>query len=329
MKRMPRTAPALGAFAHATIGVASLDQAEMLWRDWLGFEVTARREGPDADLAALWGLGASEITRQAMVRTPAAAAGALHLVEFARPGSPVRQGAQVFDHLPKNLDVYVHEIRQRCAELAARGARFRSDPTLLTAPDGMTFMEAHLAGHDATNVVLLELIGEKYGILFGPRGFAGVGPLVTIIPDLAREEAFYSRVLGMATTLDLRLDGPVIEKMIGLPPGAALLLKVFGNAGEPLGRIEVIEYQRTGGRNLFARTRAPALGALHVTYQVADLAPIRERLAAAGVAVADHGTRNLLYGAGAVISFHSPSGFRLEVQETGQGITGAAEAVPA
>ena len=321
-------APALGAFAHATIGVTSLDQAEVLWRDWLGFEIAARREGPDMDLAALWGLGELDITRQALVRAPAATTGALHLVEFARPGQPVRQDAQVFDHLPKNLDVYVHEIRRCFAELKARGARFRSDPTLLTGPGDMAFMEAHLAGHDAINIVLLELVGKKHGIRFNPRGFAGIGPLVTIIPNLAREEAFYSGVLGMATTLDLRLEGPVIEKMIGLPPGVALLLKVFGDSEDPLGRIEVIEYQHTRGRNLFARTRAPALGALHVTYQVADLAPIRERLAGAGIAVSEYGPRKLLYGAGPVISFHSPSGFRLEVQESDQRDTGAMEAVP-
>jgi hypothetical protein len=119
----------------------------------------------------------------------------------------------------------------------------------------------------------------------------------------------------MAITLDIRLAGPVIEKMVGLPAGAALVLKVYGDPAEPLGRVEVIEYERTSGNNLFARARPPALGTLHVTYQVADLPPLLERLEDTGIAVTDHGNRLLLYGSGQVVSFHSPAGFRIEVQE--------------
>jgi catechol 2,3-dioxygenase-like lactoylglutathione lyase family enzyme len=309
--RLPRAA--LGAFAHATVGVARLSEAVAFWTENFGFEVAVRRDGPDADLAAIWDLQATDITRQALVRTPSAAAGAIHLVEFAKPKAPVRKNAQVFDHLPKNLDVYVRDLPTRFEQLKARGVKFRSEPITSPGPEGLIFKEVHLPGHDETNVVLLEVIGKGYDTCYNSQGFAGIGPLITIIPNLAREAAFYTDVLGMPITLDIRLDGPVIEKMVGLPPGAALVLKVYGDPAEPLGRVEVIEYERMTGNNLFPRARAPALGTLHVTYQVPDLAPILERLA--GVGVIDHGDRRLLYGAGRVISFHSPAGFRIEVQE--------------
>ena len=65
-----------------------------------------------------------------MLKTGGASAGALHLVEFAEPGAPVRQDVRVFDQLPKNLDIYVRDMAARFEELKARGLKFRSDPNL-------------------------------------------------------------------------------------------------------------------------------------------------------------------------------------------------------
>ena len=305
----------LGAFSHATVGVANLEHAISFWQDPFGFEVVKRREGRDAALATLWGLKSSDIARQAIVRTPGATAGAIHLVEFAQPGAPVRLNAQVFDHLPKNLDVYTHDMELRFEELSAKGIKFRTRPITSPGPDGMVFKEVHLHGHDETNVVLLEVIGKGYETRYSPTGFAGIGPLITIIGDLKSEEAFYREILGMEITLSIKLGGPVIEKMIGLPPGASLNLKVYGDTAEPLGRVEVIEYEQTQGANLFARARPPALGTLHVSYRVRELHGLRDKLRAARVPVTEHGDLDLLYGAGPVASFHSPAGFRIEVQE--------------
>lgn len=305
----------LSAFSHATVGVANLATAVSFWQDNFGFEVAARRDGPDAGLATLWGLKAADITRQALVRTQTARAGWLHLVEFARPAAPVRQGVQVFDHLPKNLDIYTKDMDRRFEELSALGVQFRGRPITSPGPAGLTFKEVHLAGHDETNVVLLEIIGPGYDTCFNARGFAGIGPLITIVGSLEMEEDFYQGVLGMEMTLDIRLGGPVMEKMIGLPAGAALLLKVYGDPDELLGRIEVIEYQQTRGSNLFERARPPALGTLHVNYQVPNLRGLRKRLRLAGVGATEHGDLDLLYGQGPILSFKSPAGFRIEVQE--------------
>ncbi len=307
--------PLLGAFAHATVGVATLDRAISFWVEYFGFEVGAQRDGPDRDLAGLWQLAPGDISRQAIVRTPGAPAGAIHLVEFTNPGAPVRRGSQVTDRLPKNLDVYVRDMTKRVEALKGEGVNFRSDPATLPGPDGLIFKEVHLPGHDETNVVLLEVIGKGYDPCFNEKGFAGVGPLITIVPDLASEDRFYTGVLGMAVTLDIRLAGPMIEKTIGLPAGAALILKVYGDPTELLGRVEVIEYERTSGNNLFPRAGPPALGTLHVNYDVEDVSLLLDRLRAADIPVTDHGQRRLLYGTGRMISFHSPAGFRIEVRE--------------
>lgn len=314
----------LGAFSHVTVGVARLDEALGFWSRNFGLDVRDRREGPDAALAAVWGIAPARITRQALVATPAgpettgkgrwARAGNLHLVEFADPLPPVRRGAQVCDRLPKNLDLYTVDMAARYAELEAAGHRFRAKWGEIPAGQHV-FREVHLPGHDEINVVLLEVIGPGYATPLSPRGYAGIGPLVTIVGDGAAEARFYGDVLGMATTLELLLKGPVIEKTVGLPPGAGLDIRVFGDADEPLGRIEVIEYQRVQGDDLYPRAKPPATGILHMNYRVPDLAPIRARLAKAGVPVTEHGNVAALFGNGRVISFRSPAGFRIEVQE--------------
>lgn len=308
------TATGSGAFSHATVGVADLDAALALWLDTFGFELRARRDGADPALAVLWGLVPERIARQALVYMPGAEVGGLHLVEFHDPLPPVREGARPFDLLPKNLDLYTVDLPARQGELAAAGHEFRSDWVEVPGPDGLNFREVHMAGHDGLNIVLLEVLGSGYTTPLSPRGFAGIGPLVAICPDLAAEAAFWCDQLGLDTTLEFLLAGPEVERMVGLPPGAGLDLRVYGDLAEPLGRIELIEYQRAQGEDRYPRAVPPATGLLHATWRVPDLAPLRRRLAAAGVAVTGHGTINALFGGGPILSCRSPAGFRVEVQ---------------
>jgi len=307
--------PGLGAFSHVTLGVASLDEATAFWVNHFGLEVEQQQRGADAALARIWQLPATAIAAQAVLATPGAKAGRLHIVEFSAPGTPVREGAEAYDLLPKNLDVYAPDLPQRYDELKAAGIEFRGPWIGMPGPDGLSFREAHLPGHDEINVVLLEVIGPGYATPLTRQGFAAMGPLITIVPDAERETAFYRDLLGMDTTLEILLKGEQIEKMIGLPPGAGLDLRIFGDAADPMGRIELIEYQQVKGKNLYPRARPPARGILHAGYQIADLDPLRQRLGDAGVSFEEHGAHRTLLGSGALISFHSPAGFRLEVQE--------------
>jgi len=308
--------PVLGAFTHVTIGVARLNEAIRFWENSFGLGVRDRREGPDPALARLWGIAPDRITRQALVATRTGngwAAGAMHLVEFASPLAPVREGARVYDRLPKNLDLYTIDMAARCAELEAAGHHFRAPWTEMPAGE-RRFREAQMPGHDAINVVLIEVIGPGYRTAMSPKGYAGIGPLVNIVSDGNTEARFYRNVLGMATTLELLLEGPEIERTVGLPPGAGVDIHVFGDPDDPMGRIEIIEYQGVQGEDRYPRARPPARGILHINYRVPDLEPVRERLAMANVAVTDHGIVDAIFGTGAMISFRSPAGFRIEVQ---------------
>jgi len=309
----PHPPEALGAFHHATVGVTDLDAAITFWAGTFGLTTRARREGPDAGLGRLWNLPGEAIRRQALVHTPGARAGALHLVEFVAPGPPVRDGARVYDRLPKNIDLYTRDLPAQFAALTAAGHRFRAPPAEMTAA-GQVFREAQMPGPDGLNIVIIEASGAGYAVPLSPRGFAGAGPLVTIVGNIGTEARFYRDVLGLATTLEVRLDGPAIERAVGLPPGASLALQVFGDPREPLGRIEAIEYGQVDGEDRYPRARPPARGILHATWRTPALARLRGRLAAAGIAVTEHGPVSALFGTGEMISFRSPAGFRIEVQ---------------
>ena len=171
-----------------------------------------------------------------------------------------------------------------------------------------------MAGHDGLNIVLLEVLGPGYATPLSPRGFAGIGPLVAICDDLGAEAAFWHDQLGLDTTLEFLLAGPEVERMVGLPPGAGLDLRVYGDLAQPLGRIELIEYQRARGEDRYPRAVPPATGLLQAGWRVPDLAPLRQRLGTAGVSATEHGELALLHGNGPVLSCSSPAGFRIEVQ---------------
>lgn len=310
----PETPTELSAWSSVTVGVRDLDAALELWVGTFGFNVADQRAGADAELERLWGLDSGDIARQALVRTRDSDRGMIHFVEFNDPALPVRQGAQVFDLVPKNLDIYVDDLPQRFAELKADGKRFRTDSySEVTAPDGTAFREIHMPSHDDINVVLLEVIGKPRP--FTVRGFSGVGPLIFIVPDAPAEKAFFADVMQLDKLTDNLLNGPEIERMVGLPPGAGLDVSIWGREGNDFGEIEIIEYQEVSGKDLYPLAKPKALGVLHISYVVDELRSLLGRLEARGVAIHDHGFVRTLSGEGRVISFQTPAGLRIEVYE--------------
>jgi len=304
----------LSSWTTVTVGVADLDEALRLWVDDFGFALLRKHSGPDESLAGLWAIDASDIARQALVGTPGSDLGMLHLVEFTNPGPPVRSGARVFDSLPKNLDIYVSDMPARLASLRAAGRAFRNEKfSEVTAPNGITFREMHMPGHDLINIVLLEILGGD--MVVPDRAFAGVGPLILIVDNAEQEKEFYREVVGLKKLSDNILDGPDIEKMIGLPPGAALDVSIWGRSDQPFGQIEVIEYRGVEGNNLYSRAKPKSLGILHVSYATSRLAPVRRLLDARRIEFSEHGPVSTLYGSGPVISLRSPAGFRIEIHE--------------
>ncbi|MGI9329524.1 MAG: VOC family protein, partial [Gammaproteobacteria bacterium] len=253
----------MSSFSAVVVGVADLEEALALWEGDFGFEVVAQQDGPDAALARQWQLSAKDIARQALVRTPGISVGMVHLIEWRDPEPPVRDGAQAYDLLPKNLDLYTDDLPRRMATLRERGRRFSNDDfSEVTAPNGVSFREIHMPSHDRVNVVLLQMLGQA--LPFSPAGVSGIGLLISIVPDAEAEKAFYREIFGLDLLSDNILKGPEIEKMIGLPPGSALNVSIWGSPDQDFGRMELIEYQGARGNNLYPRARPRALGILRV-----------------------------------------------------------------
>ena len=301
----------LSSWTAVTVGVADLDQALALWVDDFGFEIAKRRAGPDPALARLWSVESGDIGRQALVRTPGARYGMLHLVEFAEPGPPVRADASAFDSVPKNLDVYVRDMPARLRALLDSGRQFRNtDFSEVTAPNGVTFREMHLPGHDEINVVLLEILG---GAMAQPPGdFAGVGPLILIVDDAEAETAFYQTVLGLDVLSHNVLAGEEIERMIGLPAGTELDVRILGHAGHPFGQIEIIDYRGVEGQNLYPLARPKSRGILHVSYLTESLSELRRSLKSASVDYVEYTDVATPYSEGNAVAVRTPAGFRIE-----------------
>jgi catechol 2,3-dioxygenase-like lactoylglutathione lyase family enzyme len=297
------------AFAFAVVSVADMTSALELWVNGMGMTVHAQCTGPDRGLAKVWGLQEDAIAEQALLRTPGVRRGGLHLVRFRSPGPVARDNVATTDLLPKSLDVAVVDMHRRYASLAAAGYVFRSPVGAMKAGD-MKFFEAHMQAHDGLNVVLLEIEGQN--VHTSAAGFGVVPQLVLTTADAQAECAFFQRLLGLHMLSQLRLDGPDVERTIGLPQGAALVVRVLGSPEEHYGRLEFVQYERVTGRNLYSRTTPPARGLLSATYYVDDLAAIMRRGAAN---LAEHGEVTSLCGTGRMATARSPSGFRVELIE--------------
>jgi catechol 2,3-dioxygenase-like lactoylglutathione lyase family enzyme len=306
----------LGSFQHVTVGVADLDVALALWVEQFGFQVVARSEGPDGGLAQLWSLQPQDISRQAMVRTPGQDYGMVHFVEFVDPDPPVRAGAEVYDMVPKNLDISVRDLPARFAEMVAAGQVFRTETYKeASSGSGGRFREGQMKGHDDTNIVLLEVVGGGLPEeLYTPQGYAGVTALIGIVPDAPAEKRFYAEALGLTLKSESLLTGPEIEAMIGLPPGSGLDVSMMGG-DQTLGVMEIIEYQGVRGTNRYPQAKPKALGTLHITYMTGNLAAVKARLAAAGVPATEYGNVSTLFGSGEAIAVTTPAGMRIEIHE--------------
>ena len=299
------------AWHWVSIGTRDLEAALDFWVARLGFECVARVEGDDPGLRQHWGLPDQQVARQAMVRSPAAAHGGMHIVEWAAPAESVRGNAQVFDLCPKNLDIYVDDLPARMAQLVDQGVVFRNEHySEAVSPDGVHFREIHLAGHDEINIVLLQVIGSD--TLIPPTGFSGVGPLVCIVREPKEEKRFYEQVVGLKLSHDNILSGPDIEQMIGLPAGCALEVSIWAEPGQPLGEVELVTYQGTDGADLYPWARPGARGVTHLNWQVDDIEALAAHLSAHGVGHSASTIDGSLVQSRASLIFHSPAGLRLE-----------------
>ncbi len=313
-KKTQKAPDAWRGFHRVIVGVADLDVALDLWHDQFGLELLARFNDGDVGLDALWQLDDNRVTAQALLRTPGQSGGAIHLVQFQTAPETVRDGAEPFDSCPKNLDVHVRRINDHAAALRRAGYEFRTDEAIRsTAPDGTVFSEIHMPTHDDINVVLMEL--ESDDIAFTPQGYAAVSPLISVVEDAEKEQAFYRDVLGLTCESDNILEGAEIEKMIGLPQGCSLDVSIWGAPDVNFGQLEIVSYRGAEGNDLYARTAPPARGILRIALRTAKLDDWRAHFNKHGVAAQSFEDITLRVANSDVLVVSTPGGLVIELHQ--------------
>jgi catechol 2,3-dioxygenase-like lactoylglutathione lyase family enzyme len=305
------------AFAYLVLSVSDLDQALGLWQERFGLELVARREGSDPGLAQAWGLAPGDIVDQALLRTPGMEQGGVHLVRFRLPGPAVRENAAATDLVPKSVDIAVRDIPARYDELLAAGYKFRSPIGKLVT--GSTVVhEVHMPGPDSVNFVFVEVEGHPEPV--SAKGYGVMPQMVAISPDNKLEKAFFEGVIGLKETSYNRFSGPEVERTIGLPKGAGLDIRIFGDPAYDYGRLEIVQYEGAKSADLYPRAKPPARGMLSVTYFVPDVGAILARATAPGAptmraAPVDHGVVRTIFGESRLASLTSPAGLRIDLVE--------------
>ena len=298
------------------VGVQNIDEATELWVDQFGLDVVSKREGIDSDLSRLWQLKDDEVVKQALLATPKIDVGKIHLVQFKNPSTAVRQNANATDLGPKNLDVTCLDLPSKYDELIKMGYQFRSEYVGYKIESiGADVLEVQMPGHDHTNIIFVEQLGEK--IQLSKRGYGGITSLVTIVSELDEETDFFMDILSLKEALSEDLFGEHVEKMIGLPKGGGLRLNLLeGDELDRYGRVELVAYIGAEKQDdLYKIANPPALGTLHCVFRVEDIDSIKNNLRNRSVSFKEHGLLDLIYGKGEIISFRSPAGLRIEVQQ--------------
>lgn len=302
------------AISQVTIGVADLKPVLDLWVDRFGMETVARRTGPDPGLARVWGIEAANIADQLLLRTPGAETGWLHFTQFVNPDAPVRRGAAATDLGPKNIDVNCRDMPVRYSELHAAGYSFRSEVVEYELA-GIHAREAQMPGHDDINVVLVEILSNGFEINFSPRNFGAVTSFVVIVSNPDAEARFYRNVFGFDELMHHRLAGPDVEKMIGLPTGSALDMRLLGREKKLFGRMELISYDGLEGLDRFVLAKPPARGILRCGVAVESVPDAVRRARRVGVEVDEFFGINTIYGSGQMAMLTSPAGLRIDLYE--------------
>jgi hypothetical protein len=208
------------------VGVRDIEVATELWVKNFGLDVVFERFGNDVHLSKLWHLNDDEIIKQVLLSTPKIDVGKIHLVEFKKPDTAVREKANATDLGPKNLDVTCLDLPSKYHELIQLGYKFRSEYVGYQIESiGAEVLEVQMPGHDHTNIIFVEQLGEK--IQLSKKGYGGITSLVTIVLDLDEETDFFKDVFSLKLAISEDLFGEHVEKMVGLPKGGGLRLNLL------------------------------------------------------------------------------------------------------
>ena len=306
----------INSISSIVVGVKNMDIALDLWISTFGFEILKQRKGEDPDLSKLWGLEEDEIIQQTLLATPNMKVGMLHFVEFKNPSIEVRKSASSTDLGPKNLDITCKDLPKRYEELLSMGHQFRSKyVSYRVEATNADVIEVQMPGHDSTNIIFMEWLGEK--ITLSEQGYGGITSLVTVVPNLDEEANFYQSVFGLKETIHEDLFGPHVEEMIGLPKGGGLVLKLLeGDETDRYGRVELVNYVGADKQiDRYKIAKPPALGTLHCNFRTDSIDVFGDKLDQMGIESRFNENLDLIYGKSSIYTIWTPAGLRIDVME--------------
>lgn len=237
------------------VGVSNLEESLRVWRDQLGLRELWRSDGCCPHLASALGASAGDIVAQVSLGW-SGRGGNIHLLAFANPAAPVREQAGPLDACPKNLNMRVRDLPALCEVIESKGLTLRS-PWVEYESDGTRYRDAHVEGPDATNIGLLEIVGDEYAV--NDIGVGDLAACALTVEDLPAEAGFW-RKLGFNCVLDRHFSGPAMETLIGLPENASLHMQLYGGE-EPWARVELVSYGCAMSSH-YPRARVPSTGAI-------------------------------------------------------------------
>jgi catechol 2,3-dioxygenase-like lactoylglutathione lyase family enzyme len=129
------------------------------------------------------------------------------------------------------------------------------------------------------------------------------------VKDMDRSLAFYRDLLGMKVTIDSRISGPDIDKILSLENSEARRVYVAGYGG----RIELFQFDSPKSRPLPDDFRVCDVGITHVAFEVENIPEIYEDLSVKGVKF--HNPPLAVKGRGMVCYLRDPDGIVLEFIE--------------
>ncbi len=308
----------LHPFREVVMSVGSLDVAEV-YQKVGGYEVLYGGRATDAPARA-WHLPNAE-TGEILLGQPGDELGFLRLVRLEGVAAqPIRPAAQIWDTGGIfDINIRVHDIEQKYAELVASGWHGVTEPVAYTF-GGLQVKEVLLRGHDDVVVALIERVAPPLeGWDFG--AFSRVFNSTQIVPDVDAAVAFYTDMLGFNLVyrgeIGLSEDEP---NVLGIPrnlvkpaPNVAIVSPTDTTGGS----VEFIALPHLKGGDYTRYAQPPNRGILTLRFPVTDLAAYHEHLKEKGVDVVTEPVTLRLepYGEVSLMAVQTPNGVWLEFFE--------------
>lgn len=310
---------------YVTVGVSDMDESVRLFADVMQLDVEADYT-PSGSLLSLWGLEGIEQARVVELSCSGYPVGRLRLLATTPP-SAVRvrhdHGGPdtATDVGVKAIDFYVRPpIRHWIRTLENAGCRARSEPIRWEIGE-VESEEINISGPDGYPMLLMvawrhpETFRRKFD---AAKPFSEVATTSVVCGDLDASRDFYGDVLGLAKFTDDEVEDEyreLADTLTGVPSGTRVRLTLYGEDGEPSGKLLLVHFYEASVRRLEGRMRPYHLGVAMFTHRTRDFDRVYRRLEAAGAPILAAPTRVPDYE-GRVMLATGPNDELFEVVET-------------